>query len=160
MIQYHLRKKYTFTFIKRRYIHCLSKEYGLKRFWYHVLGLLFLHHRRQVSGTKVKGKLMEVKYEGCLSQNTVFSLLWNKLCSLLIDSVTLFDPYERSTFAPVSPPAECTFETWWKKFQQYKKSGQKPRSCLHNRLKVCQMKFFIKFEKDMTSFNLMSILNG
>ena len=61
-----------------------------------------------------------------LSQSkSCFSLLWNKFCSLLLDSVTLFVPYERSTFAPVSPSAECTFETWWKKFQQYKKSGQK-----------------------------------
>ena len=61
---------------------------------------------------------------------------------------------------PYHPQLNAPLRHDEKNFNSIRKAAKNARSCLHYRLKAGQMKFFIKFEKDMTTFNLMSNLNG
>ena len=130
---------------------CFDIKYWV--FTFCVSGAKCRASKRRVNLWKRSMKVVSVKtlFFPCCETNFVLCLMTVLHSSFRMKGQHLH-PYHPQLNAPLRHDE--------KNFNSIRKAAKKPRSCLHYRLKVSQMKFFIKFKKDMTTINLMSNLNG
>ena len=157
---YHLRKKYKSTCLKHRLILCLSKGYDHELFRYQVLGLRLLNHKLYVSRCRSKEYFYWREVGRSLGSYNIVFLAVKRDAYCFLRALHYTFHMKGQHLHSLYPQLNAPLRNDEKDLNKTRKAAIKPRSYLQNSEKVIQTNLFVKSQKDIMSFNLMSNLNG